>query len=178
MDNDILDKTIVYINSSNCLFKNGTNFDITFDLQEPIRNALYITIIKTDIILNPSQSINNLAIEDGDSIYVNLKNYSRIRTNIDGINVKCFDQIIIDLSDKFGVDPPPNANILFRSEYASTVGEINDINTHVLNPMEPNLKRFDIQLYDKKYQPIQKNNIKRFATTLCVYHSRKKITQF
>ena len=46
----------------------------------------------------------------------------------------------------------------------------------VLNPVEPNLKRFNIQLYDKHNVIINKSDITRFNMTLCVYYNRKKIT--
>lgn len=177
MNTDILDKNIVYINSSNATFLNN-NFDMTFDLIEPIKNAVFVMISKTEILLNPTQTINNLAIQDGDSIFVRMKNYDRIHTNINGNNIKCFDQITLNLSDKFGVDNVPNKNILFRSEYGSTVCDINDINTYVLNPIDPNLKKFDIQLFDKNFNIIPKDNIIKFVMVLCVYHSRKKLTQF
>ncbi len=178
MNTDILDKTIVYINSSNAFYNNNTDFDINFSMAEPIKNAVYVMISKIEVLLNPSVSINGLAIEDGDSIFVVVKNYERVHTNIAGNNVKCFDQITLNLSDKFGSSAIPNQNILFRSEYGSTVCDVNDINTYVLNPVDPSLKRFDIRLYDKNFKIIPKNIIKKFVMVLCVYHSRKKLTQF
>ncbi len=178
MNTDILDKTIVYINSSNANYYNNTDFNINFSMAEPIKNAVYVMISKIELLLNPTLTINGLSIEDGDPIFVAVKNYERIHTNIGGNNVKCFDQVTLNLSDKFGGNAIPNQNILFRSEYGSTVCDINDINTYVLNPVDPNLKRFDIQLYDKNYKIIPKSNIKKFIMVLCIYHSRKKLTQF
>lgn len=181
MNTDILDKTIVYINSSNVHtsnFKSDGNFNFNFDLIEPIRNAVYIMTSKIEILLNPTQTLNGLSIEDGDPIYIRVKDYERIHTNIQGNNIKCFDQVTLNLSDKFQGGAIPNNNILFRSEYGSTVCHINDVNTFVLNPVDPNLKRFDIQLYDKNFTMIPRTNIRKLVVILCVYHSRKKSTQF
>jgi len=177
MNTDILDKTVVYVNSSNATFLTN-DFDMTFDLMEPIKNAVFVMISKTEILLNPTQTINNNAIEDGDSIFIRVKNYERIHTNINGNNIKCFDQVTLNLSDKFGIDNVPNKNILFRSEYGSTVCDINDINTYVLNPVDPNFRKIDIRLYDKNFNIIPKGSIKKLVMVLCIYHSRKKLTQF
>jgi hypothetical protein len=44
IDIHTLDKTIVYLNSDTVTF-NTNNFDISFDLAEPIKNVVYIKII-------------------------------------------------------------------------------------------------------------------------------------
>lgn len=178
MNNNILDKTLVYINSSNGAFINNGAFDFIFDLTEPIKNALYVSIVKSEILLNPSQTLNGEVIEDGDPIFIYLKDYNRIITNIQGNNVKCFDLITLNLTEKFGAQAIPDKNIMFKTEYSTANYDVNDINTFVLNPTDPNLKRFDIKLFDKKFNQISKSSIVKFNIVLCVYHNRKKITQF
>lgn len=175
---EILDKTLIYINSDNATFTNQTGFEINFDLTEPIKNALYMMNVKSEIVLNPTQTINGKSIEDGDPIFIRVKDYYRLMTNIGGNNIKCFDYININLTDKFGADAIPNKDIMFKSDNTSTKCCVNDINTYVINPVDPNFKRIDVHLYDKDYNLIPRSNIKKFSMVVCIYHSRKKLTQY
>jgi hypothetical protein len=189
MNEDILDKKLVYINSSNSMFLSSSTYDFYYDIQESIRNVVYIKIMKCEVVLNPSGSINGVAIQDTDPVFVGVKGLNRMYTNIYigpdssnlkqmdyGKNVKCFEQISLNISDKFGANATPNKYISFKTEYTATGCTVNDINTIVLDPAEPILRRFDIQLYDKNYNIIQKSDIKVFNMILCIYSKRKKST--
>lgn len=176
-EKDVLDKTLIYIDSTNSTFVGTNDFDINFDLSEPIKNVVRIMKVQTQIILNPSQTINGNNVQDGDPIFIQMKDYYRVVSNVAGNNVKCFDYITLDLSDKFGTNIP-NTNVMFKSDKISTNSCDGDINTYVINPVEPNMKRLDIRLFDKNYNIIPRQNIQRFSMTLCVFHNRKKITQF
>ena len=175
---DILDKTLIYIDSSNSSFIGSTGFEFNFDLSDPIKNALYVMNVRSEIILNPTDTINGNVIQDGDPIFIQFRDYYRLVSNINGKNVKCFDYISLNLTDKFGSGSIPNKDIIFKSENTSTNCCQNDINTYVINPIEPNFKRIDIHLYDKYYNIIPRQNIKKFTMIVCVYYNRKKITQF
>lgn len=175
MNIDILDKRIIYINSSNCKFLDNT-FTFYYDLLEPIRNVVYIKLMKAEIIANPSLSINGVAIQDGDPVFIDLNSYDRMFTNIIGNNAKCFDCITFNITDKYGANSVPNKLTSFKIEYNSTGCSINDTNTFVLDPVEPNLRLFNITLYDKKFKVVPKTDINVFNMILCVYSSRKKVT--
>ena len=177
MDEDILNKTVIYINTSNATFYNNSSYDFYYDIVDPIKNAVYMKILKSEIILNPSGSINGKVIEDCDPVYIQIKNFNRVSTNINGNNFKCTDYILLNISDKFGT-VVPNANVSFKTEYTSTSCHITDTNMIIINPIEPNLKRFNIQLYDKNNIIIPKSAITKFSMIVCLYSNRKKITQF
>jgi hypothetical protein len=182
MADDILDKRLIYINSSNAQFMNNTDYDFYFDIQEAIRNAVYIKIMKCEVVLNPSAGAYNAG--DGDPIFVNLNNYNRLYTNVladtndfnkGGKNVACFEQITLNLSDKFDTASPiPSKFVSFKTEYTATGCTINDTNTYVLDHIESKLNRFNIQLLDKSYNIITKNKINKFTLLLCVYSKNKK----
>ena len=194
MNDSILEKRIIYINSSNCKYIDNTKNSFFYDLLEPIRNVMYVKLMKAEIIVNPSSSINSVAIQDGDPVFVSVNNYNRVFTTIqesvnlydtktkksyDEIqskNVKCFECISINISDKYGSVNVPNKLVSFKSEYNSTGCSINDTNTHVLDPIEPNLKRLNIDLYDKKFNILGKNDINCLNMILCIYSNRKKVT--
>ena len=182
MVDDILDKRLIYINSSNAQFINITEYDIYFDIQEAIKNVVYIKIMKCEVVLNPSASVYNA--EDGDPIFVNVNNYNRVYTNIladtndfnkGGKNIACFEQITLNLSEKFDTAIAiPSKFVSFKTEYTATGCTINDTNTYVLDNIESKLKRFNIQLLDKSYNIIAKNKIHKFTLLLCVYSKNKK----
>lgn len=177
MNEEILDKKLLYVSSKNSTFLNSSQFDFYYDIQESIRNVVYIKIMKCEVVLNPSANLNGGAIQDCDPVFVNVRGYNRLYANVDnGKNVKCFEQITLNLSEKFGKDHPPSKNISFKTEYTSTGCSINDTNVVVLDPIEPNLRRFDVQLYDKNYNIIPKSDINVFNMILCVYSKRKKST--
>jgi UDP-N-acetylglucosamine 2-epimerase len=194
MNENILDKRVIYINSSNCKYLNNNDCSFFYDLLEPIRNVVYVKLMKAELIVNPSGNINSAAIQDGDPVFVSLNNYSRLYTTIketvslydikkktyyDEIqsrNVKCFECISLNISDKYGAGSVPNKLVSFKSEYTATGCTVNDTNTYVLDPIDPNLKRLDISLFDKKFNLVGKNDINTFNMILCVYASRKKVT--
>jgi hypothetical protein len=95
--------------------------------------------------------------------------------NKGGKNVACFEQITLNLSDKFDTASPiPSKFVSFKTEYTATGCTINDTNTYVLDNVESKLKRFNIQLLDKSYNIIAKNKINKFTLLLCVYSKNKK----
>lgn len=171
-----LDKTIIYINSDDVKLFDTNTFSFSVDLIEPIRDVVYIKIIKSEIIINPTSTINGNTIGDTDPIFVTLNNYKRISTVISGNNTKFFDQVNINLSDKFPSMVLPNSFIAFKNESSSSYN-LGDPNLFILNPTESNMKKLNFALYDKNNVTVDKNDIKRFNTTLCVYHSRRKLSR-
>lgn len=174
---EALDKTIIYINSDNVNNFDANTFSFSVDLIEPIRDVVYIKIIKSEIIVNPTSQINNNAIGDTDPIYIYLNSYKRISTVIDGNNTRFFDQININLSEKFPTMVLPNSLLSFKNETLSSSYNLGDPNLFILNPMESNLKKLNFALFDKKNVIVQKSDIARFNTILCVYHTRMKTSR-
>lgn len=177
-DEDKLNKTVVYISSANGTFVSNTNFEFNYDLIEPIKNVLYLKLMRTEIFLNPSGSINGKTIQDGDPIYVVVKNHNRIFVNVKGYNVKCFEYILMNITERFGANPTPDKIVSFKTEYTSPGCHANDVNIVNLNPVEPVISKFEIQLYDKDFNIIPLSAIHKFGMTMCIYHSRRKTTQF
>ena len=180
MNDCILDKSIIYIDSANAIWNSESVQNFYIDILEPIKNALYISIINATILLTPTSQLNGNVIKDGDQVYINLNEYDRISTNINNSMVRYFEKIPLNLTDKYELIYLQNANGLpaefsFSTNYVTSCN-INDSHTYVLNPVEPNLKRFNIQIYDKNNKIINKSDIIRFSMTICVYYNRKKLT--
>jgi hypothetical protein len=190
IDIHTLDKTIVYLNSDTVTF-NTNNFDISFDLAEPIKNVVYIKIMKVDILIDVAPMSST--IKDGDPIFLNLRNYNnRIlsKTKVSkevidgelvhiggGDTIKCFEMIVLNFIEKIGYIPLSNT-YYFKTEYTATGCNTTDTNVIVLNPIEAIIKRFDLQIYDKFNNIILKNCILKCSITLCIYHSKKNLNNF
>lgn len=184
MNDDIIDKQLIHIDSSsatiNGTYNSSTTQDFYIDILEPLKNALSISILKANIILNPLATLNGNVINDLDPIYIDLNGYHRITTNINKSLVNYFELIPLNLTEKYPLIYIQGTNNVpfvyaFSNNYQSS-GLISDSHTFILNPVDPNLKRFNIKLYDKNNKIINKSDITRFTMTLCVYINRKKLT--
>lgn len=196
MNTEILDKQVIIIDSEKCVFNSSGSYDYYFDLQTPIKNALFVKILESYVVFNnlytSSALINNNRISNLDSINININNYKRIATNTsqtnDYIVNNYFDTIIIDtskylqeyiLSQNSGITSFSPLNYTFKNDYNSDT-DINSHSMYILNPVDPSLKRFNITLYDKTNNIIQipsvNNNIKKILIKICVYTNRMKLT--
>ena len=183
MDDCILDQKIINIDTASSIWSSSTNMDFYIDILEPLKNALYISIIKSNILLNPKNSLNGVAIADGDNVYVNMNDYNRISTTISNGNtnniVTYFEQISLNLTEKYQLYYIQGGAIplvySFTNNYITTAN-LTDSHMFILNPAEPNLKRFNIKLYDKNNNILQRSEITRFNMTICIYYNRRKTT--
>lgn len=163
------DYKIISIDSSICIFPNGNICDFYLNLDEPLRNVYKINIITILLnINNDTSSLNN----NLESIYIDLNNYRRLiaknSVEFDGKrnNLYYFDSLIIEKADRTGTG-------------TSTIK--NDYNTsdsiYYLNPIEPQLIRFNIRLLNKEGTVINLNNINKFIMKIGVYYNNKKTTR-
>jgi hypothetical protein len=142
-------------------------------------------------------NLNNSDILEDDQVYVRMNNYNRVSSVmketyqqiIDGTETtvtkptlyKFFDVIHMNLATTYPLFSKfNNATLLdipsavFKNEYAQSAFDPNDTSVYILNPMEPSLKRFNIELRDKKNQLLKSTEIASFKMTICVYSKQKK----
>lgn len=173
------EKRIIYINSDNGNFSSSTKFNMTFDLGEFIKDIAYIKLLKSEIMINvdgvENTLINNNKVEDGDPVFINLNEYNRISTRIGDNTVKYFDIININLSEKFG-NNVPTGNISFKNISGTPTFNPYNSDTHILLS-DNNVSRFNITLYDKYNEIINRSDVTSFNMTICLYSLRKKISQ-
>ena len=160
MDIETLDKQIIILDSNHAIYNSSSSvYDYYIDILTPIKDAMYIKLINTNIILNNTYITNNNPVNN-DNIFVYLNNYNRILANTISsskfITNNYFDNVVITKSKylptqlmynnwKTTIDPsliPSNIDYLFDNKTD------NDISTSVykLNPIEPNLRRFNIRI--------------------------------
>jgi len=169
---EMSDYKIILIDTENVSYNgNNSNFSFHINLSDHLKDVYKIKIlfdaisIATDKLTNPALTTNL------DTIYINCNDYDRVRTTIgDNINMSYFDSIMIDL------------NKIKNNQGVSETTMYNDFNEnegdYYLNPVISQLKRIDIQLFDKNNKIITKDYIKRFVMKLCIYYNKKKISQF
>jgi hypothetical protein len=153
------DYKIITIDSSNAIFNITNTFDFYVNLDEPLRNVYKINII-TILADIPSASSNFYSPLD--SIYVNINDYNRLISKKDNNNLYYFDSIIIENTI--------SSRITIKNDYNTT----DNINVYHLNPVEPQLTRFNIRIFDKNNTKITNTNINRILIKLGVYYNNKK----
>ena len=170
MNTEILDKQIIIIDSDKCPFISD-KYDYYFDIKTPIKNALFIKLIESTVIVN---NLYGGSFSNQDSINININGYNRVTVNNTNIPdndyiIKYFDTISIDTSKYlqeyilYGANPttrPATINYTFKNDY-STDTDINSHSMFVLNPIEPSLKRFNITVFDKNNTLFAKTNIQK-----------------
>jgi hypothetical protein len=153
------DYKIIIIDSSNAVFNIANTFDFYVNLDEPLRNVYKINIIT--ILADIPQASSNF-YSPLDSIYVNINDYNRLISKKDNNNLYYFDSIIIENTI--------SSRITIKNDYNTT----DNINVYYLNPVEPQLKRFNIRILDKNNTKITNTNINRILIKLGVYYNNKK----
>jgi hypothetical protein len=162
MNNDIDDceYRIITIDSSFSTYLDNTTQNFYINLDEPLRNVNKINVISILINLSNTSSLNVSL----DPIYINFNDYNRLIAKKDNNNIYYFDSIIVENSITTG-------NTTIKNDYNT-----ND-SIYYLNPIEPQLKRFNIRLYDKNNSLILKNNLNRFVMKIGVYYNNRKTTR-
>lgn len=142
------------------------------------------------VLFNPGISNTYGTIRDTNNLPINFKikdERSNLLKYYDAVNiVKNNSTLVGDLQD-----PGTRPYYLFKNELTGTSCGPNDTNTLVVNPIEPELKRFSVNLWyvneDGKHEKLElrKNNktytddlgIFRVVISFTIYYKRKKITR-
>ena len=151
---------IITIDSASSTYIDNTKQNFYINLDEPLRNVYKINIILTMINISQTSPLN-VSLEP---IYINLNDYQRLIAKYNNNNIYYFESIIMENSITSG-----------------TISIKNDFNSndtiYYLNPIEPQLKRFQISLYDKENNLIPKANINKFVMKLGIYYNNRKTTR-
>jgi len=161
------DYKIIVIDSTNSTQPDTTICDFYIDLDEPLRNVFKINII-TYLVNIPNNSTINSNLE---SIYLDFNNYSRLickgsLNNGKRNNNYFFDSLIIEKADTTS-----GGNSTIKNDYNNTD------TTYYLNPIEPQLNRFRIRLFNKNNIIIANSDINRVIMKIGIYYNNKKTTR-
>jgi hypothetical protein len=161
------DKQIIYLDSNNATFYTTGFFDFYIDFENPIKNISSVKIIEASVIFHGRSNL-----EYNDIYHIELNDYHRISTYVKnkGVTFKYFDAIPYN-----DADYRSNGNCKFKIFYALTSSNWTDPTLYTLNPIEHNVKRFNIKIRDKNFAILNKNNGDSFKMTICVYTIKKNI---
>jgi len=180
------DKIILNIDAKSCLTTNPSNASYYIDLLEPLRNVVYIKILNARVEYNP---LIDSYYKNNDNIYISVNDYNRSKTFINTINISTSNYL-----NSSGVTLYKNtSNYLFNTaEYfesfiykagssESTVSytqasfDWTDPTVYILNPPEPNLRRLNIEIKDKKFNLFNTSTLIDFNLTICVYFMKNRV---
>jgi hypothetical protein len=161
------DKVVINLNNHNCLTINPNETSFHVNLVEPIKNIVYIKILKASIITtNAIKNNNQLLYIKYDPIYISINDYERSQSylNTNGVFdiVKYFDFIPYS-TDTFS--DISNSNVSF---------DWTDSSVYILNPPEPNLKRLNIVFRDKYFKPFNTSILTHFNLSICLYYIKNR----
>jgi hypothetical protein len=180
------DKIVINLNSSNCLpvKENITNYYI--NLPEPLKNIIYIKIINASI-LSTNSIISTLSYNKYDPIYISINDYDRsisynkrthvttsnywidnVRYGLDSSNIVFDPKKYFDVIQYSGSDYSDRA-------YSQSSFDWTDPTVYILNPPDPNLRRFNIEIRDKNFELFETSIIQDFNLSFCAYLIKNRV---
>ena len=173
------DKIVINLNSSNCLQENTNVSSYYINLPEPLKNIIYVKILKASIIT--TSMISTLSYNRFDPIYIGINDYDRAisyikKTVITTSNYwdneirKGFEtsNLVFDPKTYFDIIPYSSTNFSDIT-YNQASFDWTDPSVHILNPPDQNLKRFSIDLRDKNFNLFNKSVLPDFNLSFCAY---------
>jgi len=182
------DKIIINLNSSNCLFNpiNENKADYYINLVDPLKNIIYIKILKASV--STANTISNLKYNKFDPIYIAINDYDRSLSYIKNTQITTTSNYYIGptLTNVY------TSNIVFNSvnyfdlipysltnhsdiSYNQSSFDWSDPSVYILNPPEQNLKRFNIQIKDKNFNFFENSILIDFNLSICVYVIKNRV---
>lgn len=187
-----MNKKIIILDTDNAIYNISSNIlDCYIDILTPIYNVSHIKAINSYVIIN---DLFHSDILYNDKLYIQLNDYNLLQTNTisitSNINIhEYFDYITIDkakyLGDVFYYLTNKDILTIIDDNIIATFDNINEHNspsylldnfTHFLNPIEKNLKRFNIKIYNQNRNIANKSFIKKIVITICIYYNMPQLT--
>jgi hypothetical protein len=161
------DKIVINLNNHNCLQFNTAETNFYVDLVEPIKNIIYVKILKASVLTANAMKSQPLLYEKNEPIYISLNDYNRsisyIKNNGTFNYVNYFDII------PYSTDPSSEIS------YCQTMFDWTDPSVYILNPPEQSLKRLSIQFMDKTFKPFNISVLTHFNLSICVYFIKSRV---
>ena len=168
------DKIVININNHNCITPNVDESNFYVDLVEPIKNIIYIKILRATITTNDnSMKSAPLSYIKYEPIYIAINDFHRSVSYIKNSNN--FDQVnyfdLIQYSDISGTGGISYSDV----SYGQTSFDWTDSSVYILNPPEQSLKRLNIQFRDKTFKPFNTTVLTHFNISICIYFIKNRV---
>jgi hypothetical protein len=182
------DKIVINLNNHNCLQVNTAESCFYVNLVEPIKNIIYIKILKANIIsTNAIKTENALLYKRNDPIHVSINDYDRSVSYLKSVQVSTSNYLLNGVptvlttsKDVFDTvkyfDIIPYADTTFSDlSNSQTSFDWTDSTVYILNPPEPNLRRLNIEFRDKTFKPFDTAILTDFNVSLCIYYIKNRV---
>jgi hypothetical protein len=188
------DKIVINLNSDNCLYINNNKTNYYINLVEPLKNVIYIKILKASVTTDSAIINNSLNYKKNDPIYIAINDYDRSLSYIKSIqttitsnyyigstltnvveNKEVFDSVNYFDLIQFNDDIKSNSHNHSEISYTQTSFDWSDPSVYILNPPEQSLKRFNIQIKDKTFQLFSTSILLNFNISICVYVIKNRV---
>ena len=180
------DKIIINLNSSNCLANNSNIANYYINLVEPLKNVIYIKMIKASVFTNNS-IVPTLSYNKYDPIYIGLNDYDRSVSYIKNtqvstsnytinniVNISYTSNVIFDSAKYFDIIPY-SSDTFSEISYSQASFDWTDPTVYILNPPEQNLRRLNIEIKDKKFIPFNTSILTDFNLSICAYLIKNRV---
>jgi hypothetical protein len=180
------DKVVINLNSSNCLINNININNYYINLVEPIRNVIYIKMLKASVLTN-NTIISTLSYNKFDPIYIAVNDFDRsisyikstqVSTSnytIDNVeNVLYTSNIVFDTAKYFDIIPY-SKETFSEISYSQASFDWTDPSVYILNPPEPNLRRLNIEIRDKNFKLFDTSILTDFNLSICAYIIKNRV---
>lgn len=180
------DKIVINLNSSNCLANNSNIANYYINLVEPLKNVIYIKMIKASVFANNS-IVPTLSYNKYDPIYIGLNDYDRSVSYIKNtqvstsnytinniVNISYTSNVIFDSAKYFDIIPYSN-DTFSEISYSQSSFDWTDPTVYILNPPEQNLRRINIEIKDKKFIPFNTSILTDFNLSICAYLIKNRV---
>ena len=181
------DKIVINLNSTNCLEFTKDKSDYYINLAEPLKNVIYIKMIRASVKTNVLSSYNKF-----DPIYISINNYDRsvsykIFTEITPNTIKDIitgtvsntgtnsSNIVFHPFNYFDLIPYSSNDQYSEISYTQASFDWSDPSVYILNPPEQNLKRFNIQFKNKAFELFNTSDLINFNLSFCVYVIKNRV---
>jgi hypothetical protein len=182
------DKVVINLNNHNCLQINPAESCFYVNLVEPIKNIIYIKILKASITSTVAMKNNtSLLYIKNDPIHIAINDYDRSVSYLKSVQVSTSNYLLNDVptvltTSKDVFDTVKYFDIIPYSDTTSSEisnGNVSfdwtDSSVYILNPPEPNLRRLNIDFRDKVFKPFSTSILTHFNISLCIYYIKNRV---
>ena len=191
------DKIVINLNSTNCLEFTSGKTDYYINLAEPLKNVIYIKMIRASVRTNNSTiTTSPFNYKKNDPIYISINDYDR------SVSYKIFTEITPNTTKNIITGTVSNtgtnsSNIVFHPfnyfdlipysydtisteqyseiSYTQASFDWSDPSVYILNPPEQNLKRFNIKFKNKAFELFNTSELINFNLSICVYVIKNRV---
>ena len=185
------DKIVINLNSSNCLEFTTNNTKYYINLVEPLKNVIYIKMIRARLKTNSSTiTIPPLNYKKNDPIYIAINDYDRslsyikstqryITSNyyVNSVFTNTYkDDIVFNSVNYFDlIQFNDDTNNHSEISYTQASFDWSDPSVYIFNPPEQNLKRFNIQIKNKEFELFNTTDLINFNLSFCIYVIKNRV---